>query len=80
MLGRMPFDWKPFVGALVIGAFITMCLGWLFAGIGKAIPLWGYPAVFAIFVAWLYAMGRLLTDAGNKAGRVRSFDISSEIQ
>jgi len=76
----MPFDRKPFVGALVIGAFITICLGWLFAGAGRAIPLWSYPVVFAIFVAWLYAMGRLLTDTRKKTGRVRSFDILSEIQ
>ena len=76
----MPFDRKPFVGALVIGAFITICLGWLFAGAGRAIPLWGYPVLLAIFVAWLYAMGRLLTDTRKKSGQVRSVDISSEIQ
>jgi hypothetical protein len=76
----MPFDRRPLVGALVIGAFITICLGWLLAGAGAPMPFWGYPFVFAIFAVWLYAVGRLLTGCGKKSGRVRSFDISSEIQ
>lgn len=75
----MPFERKPFVGALVIGAFITACLGSLFATMGKAMPLWSYPILFAVFVVWLYAMGRLLTN--NRDGRpVRSSDISTEIE
>jgi hypothetical protein len=76
----MPFNRKPLVGALVIGSFITICLGWLFAGLGKPIPLWGYPILLAVLVAWLYAVGRLLIRSGDGAGRVRSSDISSEIQ
>ncbi len=76
----MPLNRKPLVGALVIGTFITICLGWLFAGVGKTIPLWGYPILFAVFVALLYAVGRLLTNADDGAGRVRSADISTEIE
>jgi hypothetical protein len=68
------------IGALVIGAFISICLGWLFTGSGQPVPFWGYPMVFAVFVVWLYMVGRLMIGAGRKNGRVRSFDISSEVQ
>ena len=50
--GRMPFHRRPMIGALVIGGFITICLGWLFSGIGKPVPLWGYPILFVIFVVY----------------------------
>ena len=76
----MPFHRRPMIGALVIGGFITICLGWLFSGTGKPVPLWGYPILFVIFVAWLYMVGRLLIRNGHAIGRVRSFDISGEVQ
>lgn len=76
----MPFQKRPMIGALLIGAFITVCLGWLFEGSGRAVPLWGYPLVFAVFVAWLYTVGRLLIGDGHGDGPVRSFDISGEVQ
>lgn len=75
----MPLQGKPLIGALVIAAFITGCLGWLFHGIGKPMPLWGYPVVFAVFAAWLCVIGRLLVGNG-RTRRVRSFDISLESQ
>lgn len=76
----MPLQKRPMIGAVIIGAFITVCLGWLFDGSGRPVPLWGYPLVFAVFVAWLYMVGRLLIGAGSSGGRVRSFDISGEAQ
>ena len=76
----MPIQKRPMIGALVIGAFITICLAWLFAGSGRYVPVWGYPLIFAVFVVWLYMVGRLLLRSGRGSGRVRSFDISGEVQ
>lgn len=76
----MPFQRRPMIGAVIIGAFITACLGWLFDGSGRPLPLWGYLPIFAVFVAWLYMVGRLLVGSGRGSGRVRSFDISGEVQ
>lgn len=76
----MPLRWKTLFGALIIGTFITACVGWLFYGAGKPVPGWGYPLVFVIFVTWLYTVGRLLIGGETDAERARSFDVSIEGQ
>lgn len=71
---------KAAFGALLLAAFITACLGWLFYGSGKPMPLWGYPAVFAVFAVWLHGIARLLIKSDAKGNGVRSNDISIESQ
>ena len=71
---------KPVLGALLLALFITACLGWLFHGSGTAMPLWGYPLVFLVFVGWLYGVGRLLINSDENGNPVRSNDISIESQ
>jgi len=74
----MPVQQRPLFGALLLAAFITVCLAWLFSGLGRVLPWWGYPLVFGVFAIWLYAVGRMLTETGRRGERVSSFDVSIE--
>ena len=73
----MLIDRRPLLGASLLAAFITACLGWLFHGAGAPVPLWGYPVVFAVFAFWIYGVGCLLMESGPRF-RARSVDISIE--
>ena len=69
---------NPIIGALILSTFITACLAWLFYGAGAPLPIWGYPLVFGVFLAWSYVVGRMLIDTTRPTIHVRSFDVSIE--
>ena len=71
---------RPLSAAILLALFITVCLGWMFHGIGRPVPWWGYPLVFGVFAGWLYTIGCMLLRADRHGGRVRSSDLSIEEQ
>lgn len=62
----MPAGLKPITGAILIAAFITACLGWLFHGIDVVVPWWSYPMVFSLFALGLIAIATVLLGTPNK--------------
>lgn len=57
---------KPITGAILIAAFITACLGWLFHGMDVVVPWWSYAMVFSMFALGLIAVATLLLGTARK--------------
>jgi len=74
----MPVHGRSLLGAFLLAAFITVCVGWLFHGVGNPVSWWGYPLVFVVFLVLVYAVARLLLNPDRRAEPPRSYDISIE--